>query len=140
MPGSHPREPQGPDPRSRRKGTEKAFPVAPVSACTLVPPLGLQEPRDTSWGGLVFFSSLAICQKTGDPGAVLWLEEIRQGVARANEDTNTAQRSKEPGSSSWALGGEGGAQQHCREGPPPHLALAIQSILVSFLLLDKHHV
>ncbi|XP_031230195.1 ras GTPase-activating-like protein IQGAP3 [Mastomys coucha] len=31
-------------------------------------------------------------QVTGDPGAVLWLEEIRQGVARANEDTNTAQR------------------------------------------------
>nr|AAI51103.1 IQ motif containing GTPase activating protein 3 [Mus musculus] len=29
---------------------------------------------------------------TGDPGAVLWLEEIRQGVARANEDTSTAQR------------------------------------------------
>ncbi|KAM6219947.1 ras GTPase-activating-like protein IQGAP3 [Rhynchocyon petersi] len=31
-------------------------------------------------------------QATGDPGAVLWLEEIRQGVARANQDTNTAQR------------------------------------------------
>ncbi|XP_034357386.1 ras GTPase-activating-like protein IQGAP3 [Arvicanthis niloticus] len=31
-------------------------------------------------------------QVTGDPGAVLWLEEIRQGVARANEDTNRAQR------------------------------------------------
>ncbi|XP_028609108.1 ras GTPase-activating-like protein IQGAP3 [Grammomys surdaster] len=31
-------------------------------------------------------------QVTGDPGAVLWLEEIRQGVARANEDTNKAQR------------------------------------------------
>ncbi|XP_012513946.1 PREDICTED: ras GTPase-activating-like protein IQGAP3 [Propithecus coquereli] len=29
---------------------------------------------------------------TGDPGAVLWLEEIRQGVVRANQDTNTAQR------------------------------------------------
>lgn len=28
---------------------------------------------------------------------MLWLEEIRQGVARANEDTNTAQRSKQPG-------------------------------------------
>ncbi|XP_062961917.1 ras GTPase-activating-like protein IQGAP3 [Cynocephalus volans] len=31
-------------------------------------------------------------QVTGDPGAVLWLEEIRQGVIRANQDTNTAQR------------------------------------------------
>uniref|UniRef100_A0A8C5UYN2 IQ motif containing GTPase activating protein 3 n=1 Tax=Microcebus murinus TaxID=30608 RepID=A0A8C5UYN2_MICMU len=31
-------------------------------------------------------------QVTGDPGAVLWLEEIRQGVVRANQDTNTAQR------------------------------------------------
>ncbi|XP_077012591.1 ras GTPase-activating-like protein IQGAP3 [Tamandua tetradactyla] len=29
---------------------------------------------------------------TGDPGAVLWLEEIRQGVIRANQDTDTAQR------------------------------------------------
>ncbi|XP_004480659.2 ras GTPase-activating-like protein IQGAP3 isoform X1 [Dasypus novemcinctus] len=29
---------------------------------------------------------------TGDPGAVLWLEEIRQGVIRANQDTNAAQR------------------------------------------------
>ncbi|KAM9244572.1 ras GTPase-activating-like protein IQGAP3 [Dugong dugon] len=31
-------------------------------------------------------------QVTGDPGAVLWLEEIRQGVVRANQDTNTVQR------------------------------------------------
>nr|XP_051714502.1 ras GTPase-activating-like protein IQGAP3 isoform X3 [Oryctolagus cuniculus] len=31
-------------------------------------------------------------QATGDPGAVLWLEEIRQGVVRANQDTDTAQR------------------------------------------------
>ncbi|XP_042637948.1 ras GTPase-activating-like protein IQGAP3 [Orycteropus afer afer] len=31
-------------------------------------------------------------QVTGDPGAVLWLEEIRQGVVRANQDTNTAQK------------------------------------------------
>ncbi|XP_006895969.1 PREDICTED: ras GTPase-activating-like protein IQGAP3 [Elephantulus edwardii] len=31
-------------------------------------------------------------QVTGDPGAVLWLEEIRQGVVRANQDTDTAQR------------------------------------------------
>ncbi|XP_057582766.1 ras GTPase-activating-like protein IQGAP3 isoform X5 [Hippopotamus amphibius kiboko] len=31
-------------------------------------------------------------QVTGDPGAVLWLEEIRQEVVRANQDTNTAQR------------------------------------------------
>ncbi|KAL1778167.1 ras GTPase-activating IQGAP3 isoform X1 [Sigmodon hispidus] len=28
----------------------------------------------------------------GDPGAVLWLEEIRQGVARANKDTDAAQK------------------------------------------------
>ncbi|KAG8519948.1 Ras GTPase-activating-like protein IQGAP3 [Galemys pyrenaicus] len=31
-------------------------------------------------------------QATGDPGAVLWLEEIRQEVVRANRDTDTAQR------------------------------------------------
>ncbi|XP_036297872.1 ras GTPase-activating-like protein IQGAP3 isoform X1 [Pipistrellus kuhlii] len=31
-------------------------------------------------------------QGTRDPGAVLWLEEIRQEVARANQDTHTAQR------------------------------------------------
>ncbi|XP_026950761.1 ras GTPase-activating-like protein IQGAP3 isoform X3 [Sagmatias obliquidens] len=31
-------------------------------------------------------------QVTGDPGAALWLEEIRQEVVRANQDTNTAQR------------------------------------------------
>ncbi|XP_037354419.1 ras GTPase-activating-like protein IQGAP3 isoform X2 [Talpa occidentalis] len=31
-------------------------------------------------------------QVTGDPGAVLWLEEIRQEVVRANRDTDTAQR------------------------------------------------
>ncbi|XP_006775791.1 PREDICTED: ras GTPase-activating-like protein IQGAP3 [Myotis davidii] len=31
-------------------------------------------------------------QGTRDPGAVLWLEEIRQEVARANQDTDTAQR------------------------------------------------
>ncbi|XP_013014436.1 ras GTPase-activating-like protein IQGAP3 isoform X1 [Cavia porcellus] len=31
-------------------------------------------------------------QVTGDPGAVLWLEEIRQAVVRANQDTQTAQR------------------------------------------------
>ncbi|XP_045673127.1 ras GTPase-activating-like protein IQGAP3 isoform X3 [Phyllostomus hastatus] len=31
-------------------------------------------------------------QRTGDPGAVLWLEEIRQEVARANQDTDAAQR------------------------------------------------
>lgn len=44
-----------------------------------------------------FFFFFSICQVTGDPGAVLWLEEIRQGVARANEDTSRAQRSKQPG-------------------------------------------
>ncbi|KAF6293016.1 IQ motif containing GTPase activating protein 3 [Rhinolophus ferrumequinum] len=31
-------------------------------------------------------------QGTGDPGAVLWLEEILREVARANQDTDTAQR------------------------------------------------
>nr|XP_020018979.1 ras GTPase-activating-like protein IQGAP3 [Castor canadensis] len=31
-------------------------------------------------------------QVTGDPGAVLWLEEIRQEVVRANQDTNTVQK------------------------------------------------
>ncbi|CAK6439514.1 unnamed protein product [Pipistrellus nathusii] len=31
-------------------------------------------------------------QGTRDPGAVLWLEEIRQEVARANQDTHSAQR------------------------------------------------
>ncbi|KAM8814731.1 ras GTPase-activating-like protein IQGAP3 [Rhynchonycteris naso] len=31
-------------------------------------------------------------QRTRDPGAVLWLEEIHQEVVRANQDTNAAQR------------------------------------------------
>ncbi|XP_040308557.1 ras GTPase-activating-like protein IQGAP3 isoform X1 [Herpailurus yagouaroundi] len=31
-------------------------------------------------------------QATGDPGAVLWLEEIRREVVRANQDTNAAQQ------------------------------------------------
>ncbi|XP_047559972.1 ras GTPase-activating-like protein IQGAP3 [Lutra lutra] len=31
-------------------------------------------------------------QATGDPGALLWLEEIRQEVVRANQDTDAAQR------------------------------------------------
>ncbi|XP_027946103.1 ras GTPase-activating-like protein IQGAP3 isoform X1 [Eumetopias jubatus] len=31
-------------------------------------------------------------QATGDPGAVLWLEEIRQEVVRANQDTDAVQR------------------------------------------------
>lgn len=34
---------------------------------------------------------------TGDPEAVLWLEEIRQEVVRANQDTDAAQRSKRAG-------------------------------------------
>ncbi|XP_045310452.1 ras GTPase-activating-like protein IQGAP3 isoform X3 [Leopardus geoffroyi] len=31
-------------------------------------------------------------QATGDPGAVLWLDEIRREVVRANQDTNAAQQ------------------------------------------------
>lgn len=45
---------------------------------------------------------------TGDPEAVLWLEEIRQEVVRANQDTDAAQRSK------WAgveVGGSTGEER-----------------------------
>uniref|UniRef100_A0A8C0CHZ4 Calponin-homology (CH) domain-containing protein n=1 Tax=Balaenoptera musculus TaxID=9771 RepID=A0A8C0CHZ4_BALMU len=59
-------------------------------------------------------------QVTGDPGAVLWLEEIRQEVVRANQDTNTAQRSKWAGVGAGVEGRgvEGGEEMWARREPP----------------------
>lgn len=61
----------------------------------LLPAAGLEDvslPVAPRYHHLLVAAKRQKAQKTGDPGAVLWLEEIRQGVARANEDTNTAQR------------------------------------------------
>ena len=64
--------------------------------------------------------SLSIYQVTGDPGAVLWLEEIRQEVVRANQDTNTAQRSKWAGVGAGMEGrGVGGGEEMWAQWEPP---------------------
>lgn len=86
---------------------EAALPVAPGVYLLLGSPgqLGLG-----SWGdqpGSQLVPSLLIYQVTGDPGAVLWLEEIRQEVVRANQDTKTAQRSKWAGA---GMGDRGGGE------------------------------
>lgn len=70
-----------------------AVPWLAMSACSVVPPAaGPGDMGRPAWA--LIFSCLSTHQVTGDPGAVLWLEEIRQEVGRANEDTSTAQRSK----------------------------------------------
>lgn len=65
-------------------------PVAAVWACGWV--FVVAGPRDQ--GDPPGSSPVFHLQGTGDPGAVLWLDEIRQQVARANQDTDAAQRSK----------------------------------------------
>lgn len=41
------------------------------------------------------FSDGCLCtQETGDPGAELWLADIQEGVRQANQDTQTALKSK----------------------------------------------
>ncbi|XP_050022262.1 ras GTPase-activating-like protein IQGAP3 [Alexandromys fortis] len=73
---------------------DQGYPEKTLSAL-LLPAAGLE---DVSLHVALRYHLLLVAAKkkkakvTGDPGAVLWLEEIRQGVARANEDTNTAQR------------------------------------------------
>ncbi|XP_060057602.1 ras GTPase-activating-like protein IQGAP3 [Erinaceus europaeus] len=86
-------------------------------------------------------------QVTGDPGAVLWLEEIRQEVLRANQDTDIAQR--------MALGvaainqaiKEGKAAQTERvlrnpavalRGVVPHCADSYQRVLESDMTKKQH--
>lgn len=83
-------------------------PWLPKSARSLAP-LGTWawKPGETSLSShrIPLFS---ICQATGDPEAVLWLEEIRQEVVRANQDTDAAQRSKWAG---VAVGGSTGGER-----------------------------
>ncbi|XP_005356948.1 ras GTPase-activating-like protein IQGAP3 [Microtus ochrogaster] len=73
---------------------DQGYPEKTLSAL-LLPAAGLE---DVSLHVAPRYHLLLVAAKrkkakvTGDPGAVLWLEEIRQGVARANEDTSTAQR------------------------------------------------
>ncbi|XP_059122514.1 ras GTPase-activating-like protein IQGAP3 [Peromyscus eremicus] len=73
---------------------DQGYPEKTLSAL-LLPAAGLE---DVSLHVAPRYHLLLVAAKrkkakvTGDPEAVLWLEEIRQGVARANEDTNTAQR------------------------------------------------
>ncbi|KAM5161709.1 ras GTPase-activating-like protein IQGAP3 [Callospermophilus lateralis] len=61
----------------------------------LLPAAGLEDvtlPVAPRYHLLLVAAKRQKAQVTGDPGAVLWLEEIRQGVVRANQDTSTAQR------------------------------------------------
>ncbi|XP_004714821.2 ras GTPase-activating-like protein IQGAP3 [Echinops telfairi] len=61
----------------------------------LLPAAGLAEislPAAPRYHHLLVAARRQKAQVTGDPGAVLWLEEIRQGVARANQDTSSAER------------------------------------------------
>ncbi|XP_040491746.1 ras GTPase-activating-like protein IQGAP3 [Ursus maritimus] len=61
----------------------------------LLPSAGLDDislPVAPRYHFLLVAAKRQKAQATGDPGAVLWLEEIRQGVVRANQDTDAAQR------------------------------------------------
>lgn len=73
---------------------DKDSPEKTLSAL-LLPAAGLDDislPVAPRYHLLLVAAKRQKAQVTGDPGAVLWLEEIRQGVVRANQDTNTAQR------------------------------------------------
>lgn len=54
---------------------------------------------------------------------MLWLEEIRQGVVRANQDTNTAQRSK--WTEQGTLGGEGCGLSSSPDGQAASLVTSV---------------
>ncbi|KAF4021228.1 hypothetical protein G4228_013169 [Cervus hanglu yarkandensis] len=61
----------------------------------LLPAAGLDDislPVATRYHLLLVAAKRRKAQATGDPEAVLWLEEIRQEVVRANQDTDAAQR------------------------------------------------
>ncbi|XP_032010096.1 ras GTPase-activating-like protein IQGAP3 [Hylobates moloch] len=73
---------------------DKGSPEKTLSAL-LLPAAGLDDvslPVAPRYHLLLVAAKRQKAQVTGDPGAVLWLEEIRQGVVRANKDTDTAQR------------------------------------------------
>uniref|UniRef100_A0A2K5CUS6 IQ motif containing GTPase activating protein 3 n=1 Tax=Aotus nancymaae TaxID=37293 RepID=A0A2K5CUS6_AOTNA len=73
---------------------DKGSPEKTLSAL-LLPAAGLDDvslPVAPRYHLLLVAAKRQKAQVTGDPGAVLWLEEIRQGVVRANQDTNTAQK------------------------------------------------
>ncbi|XP_078297259.1 ras GTPase-activating-like protein IQGAP3 [Panthera onca] len=61
----------------------------------LLPSAGLDDvhlPVAPRYHFLLVAAKRQKAQATGDPGAVLWLEEIRREVVRANQDTNAAQQ------------------------------------------------
>uniref|UniRef100_A0A8C8WSK1 IQ motif containing GTPase activating protein 3 n=1 Tax=Panthera leo TaxID=9689 RepID=A0A8C8WSK1_PANLE len=61
----------------------------------LLPSAGLDDvhlPVAPRYHFLLVAAKRRKAQATGDPGAVLWLEEIRREVVRANQDTNAAQQ------------------------------------------------
>ncbi|XP_042538216.1 ras GTPase-activating-like protein IQGAP3 [Dipodomys spectabilis] len=61
----------------------------------LLPAAGLEDvslPIAPRYHLLLVAAKRQKAQVTGDPGAVLWLEEIRQGIVKANQDTNAAQK------------------------------------------------
>uniref|UniRef100_A0A8C2YLA3 IQ motif containing GTPase activating protein 3 n=1 Tax=Chinchilla lanigera TaxID=34839 RepID=A0A8C2YLA3_CHILA len=69
--------------------SEKTF------SALLLPAAGLEDvslPVAPRYHFLLVAAKRHKAQVTGDRGAVLWLEEIRQGVLRANQDTHMAQR------------------------------------------------
>lgn len=52
----------------------------------------------------IVFSHIPVSQATEDDGAVLWWEEIREGVCRANQDMVAARRSEcSPWCGCWLL-------------------------------------
>ncbi|KAM4860776.1 ras GTPase-activating-like protein IQGAP3 [Thomomys bottae] len=61
----------------------------------LLPAAGLEDvslPVAPRYHLLLVAAKRQKAQVTGDPGAVLWLEEIRHGIVKANQDTNAAQK------------------------------------------------
>ncbi|XP_039107328.1 ras GTPase-activating-like protein IQGAP3 isoform X2 [Hyaena hyaena] len=73
---------------------DRGSPEKTLSAL-LLPSAGLDDvslPVAPRYHLLLVAAKRQKAQATGDPGAVLWLEEIRQEVARANQDTDAAQR------------------------------------------------
>ncbi|XP_048213464.1 ras GTPase-activating-like protein IQGAP3 isoform X2 [Perognathus longimembris pacificus] len=61
----------------------------------LLPAAGLEDvtlPIAPRYHLLLVAAKRQKAQMTGDPGAVLWLEEIRHGIVKANQDTDAAQK------------------------------------------------
>ncbi|XP_058555999.1 ras GTPase-activating-like protein IQGAP3 isoform X1 [Neofelis nebulosa] len=76
------------------EAVDQGSPEKTLSAL-LLPSAGLDDvhlPVAPRYHFLLVAAKRQKAQATGDPGAVLWLEEIRREVVRANQDTNAAQQ------------------------------------------------